>query len=67
MNPLKGLEPLCIAFLYIDLTAENAVLEFYECNDVTYEFTATTFKKTSKLPFGGKRPDGRDFVWAQAW
>lgn len=51
----------------INLVTDVPVVEFYESNDVTYEITDTTFRKTSKLPFGDKRPDGSDFVWARAW
>ncbi|KAI0388516.1 kinase-like domain-containing protein [Xylariaceae sp. FL0594] len=35
----------------------------YESNDVSYEFTATTFKKTSRLPFNDPYPDGTPFTW----
>ncbi|KAK8002241.1 hypothetical protein PG989_001960 [Apiospora arundinis] len=45
----------------------NPVLRTYESNDVTYEFTATTFTKTSRLPLKVKRPDGTDFVWFRSW
>lgn len=51
----------------INLFTDVRLVEFIESNDVTYEITDTTFRKTSKLPFGGKRPDGSDFVWARAW
>lgn len=45
----------------------NAVLKSYETNDVTYEFTATTFKKTSRLPFNDPYPDGTPFIWFRPW
>lgn len=35
----------------------------YETNDTTYEFTATTFRKTSRLPFDDPRADGTPFIW----
>ncbi|KAI1132976.1 kinase-like domain-containing protein [Nemania abortiva] len=43
------------------------VLEKYESNDVTYEFTPTTFKKTSRLPQLMERLDGTSFIWKRAW
>ncbi|XWW98036.1 hypothetical protein V2A60_006032 [Cordyceps javanica] len=43
------------------------VLASYETNDVEYEFTATTFKKTSKLGFADTRLDGTPFVWFRSW
>ncbi|KAI0542926.1 kinase-like domain-containing protein [Xylaria digitata] len=43
------------------------VLEKYESNDVTYEFTATTFKKTSHLPQVMERLDGTPFIWKRSW
>ncbi|KAI0096581.1 kinase-like domain-containing protein [Nemania sp. FL0031] len=43
------------------------VLEKYETNDVTYEFTATAFKKTSRLPQAMERVDGIPFIWKRSW
>lgn len=34
---------------------------------MTYEFTATTFKKTSRLPFNDPYPDGTPFIWFRPW
>ncbi|ETS87134.1 hypothetical protein PFICI_00962 [Pestalotiopsis fici W106-1] len=45
----------------------NPVLQSYETNDVAYEFTATTFKKTSRLPFSSPYPDGTLFTWFRSW
>ncbi|KAI0868243.1 kinase-like domain-containing protein [Hypoxylon argillaceum] len=45
----------------------NPVLKSFETNDMTYEFTRTTFTKTSRLPFHDKRLDGTDFVWFRSW
>ncbi|UPK94398.1 hypothetical protein LCI18_005333 [Fusarium solani-melongenae] len=41
----------------------DTVLKSYETNDMTYEVTATTFKKTSRLPFSDPFPDGTPFTW----
>ncbi|KAI0103251.1 kinase-like domain-containing protein [Nemania sp. FL0031] len=41
----------------------NPVCRSYESNDVSYEITATTFKKTSRLPFNDPYPDGTPFTW----
>ncbi|KND86170.1 hypothetical protein TOPH_09207 [Tolypocladium ophioglossoides CBS 100239] len=41
--------------------------KFFETNDVTYEFTATTFTKTSRLPLHDHRLDGTPFVWLRSW
>lgn len=38
-------------------------LERYETNDVAYEFTATTFTKTSRLPQIMEGLDGSEFTW----
>ncbi|KAJ8129993.1 hypothetical protein O1611_g3640 [Lasiodiplodia mahajangana] len=43
------------------------VLEKYESNDVAYEFTATAFKKTSRLPLAMERLDGTPFIWKRSW
>lgn len=37
--------------------------EKIETNDVVYEFTATTFTKTSRLPQITEGLDGSDFTW----
>uniref|UniRef100_A0A8H7NQC6 Aminoglycoside phosphotransferase domain-containing protein n=1 Tax=Bionectria ochroleuca TaxID=29856 RepID=A0A8H7NQC6_BIOOC len=47
--------------------ATSVVIKSYESNDVAYEFTATTFKKTSRLPFSDPYPDGTPFIWARSW
>ncbi|KAI0964894.1 kinase-like domain-containing protein [Xylaria arbuscula] len=41
----------------------DPVCRSYESNDVSYEITATTFKKTSRLPFNDPYPDGTPFTW----
>ncbi|ATY59378.1 kinase-like domain [Cordyceps militaris] len=38
-----------------------------ETNDVAYEFTATTFKKSSKLGFADTRLDGTPYFWFRSW
>lgn len=43
------------------------VLHREESNDVAYEFTETAFRKTSKLPFPGVRPDGTPYIWKRSW
>ncbi|ORY61041.1 uncharacterized protein BCR38DRAFT_443331 [Pseudomassariella vexata] len=45
----------------------NQILQSIETNDVTYDFTATTFTKTSRLAFTDKRLDGTDFTWFRSW
>ncbi|KAF1951659.1 hypothetical protein CC80DRAFT_424144 [Byssothecium circinans] len=45
----------------------NPVHRTYQTNDVTYEFTATTFTKTSRLPLNDQRLDGTPFVWFRSW
>lgn len=49
------------------VSPEQRVLNSYESNDMTYEFTATTFKKTSRLPFDSPLPDGTPFIWSRSW
>lgn len=34
---------------------------------MTYEFTATTFTKSSRLPIKSQRLDGTPFVWFRSW
>ncbi|KAI0395620.1 kinase-like domain-containing protein [Xylariaceae sp. FL0594] len=48
-------------------SASVDVLEEYESNDMTYQFTATTFKKTSRLPQRKERLDGTSFLWKRSW
>lgn len=43
--------------------ATSHPLEKYETNDVTYEFTAMTFTKTSRLPQIMEGLDGSEFTW----
>jgi hypothetical protein len=43
------------------------ILKSYETNDMTYEFTDTTFIKTSRLPFNDPFPDGTPFIWFRSW
>ncbi|KAI3331269.1 kinase-like domain-containing protein [Ustulina deusta] len=50
-----------------DWLLSGDIIEKYESNDVTYEFTATKFKKTSRLPQLIKRLDGTSFMWKRAW
>lgn len=45
----------------------NAVLKSYETNDITYEFTATTFRKTLRLPFDDPYPNSTPFIWFRPW
>ncbi|KAM3436569.1 hypothetical protein NHJ13734_005033 [Beauveria thailandica] len=46
----------------------SPVLESVESFDVAYEFTATTFKKTSRLPHPPETlPDGTIFIWFRSW
>ncbi|KAK6842247.1 hypothetical protein PG987_003107 [Apiospora arundinis] len=54
-------------FCNMEARVGNPVLRTYGSNDVTYEFTATTFTKTSRLPFNDKRLDGTDYVWFRSW
>jgi len=42
-------------------------MPFHKTYDTTYEFTATTFTKTSRLPFKSQRLDGTPFVWRRSW
>ncbi|CAJ2502491.1 Uu.00g098850.m01.CDS01, partial [Anthostomella pinea] len=44
----------------------NTVCRCYQSNDVLYEYTATTFKKTSRLPFNDPYPDGTPFIWSRS-
>ncbi|KAI9046427.1 hypothetical protein LZ554_009560 [Drepanopeziza brunnea f. sp. 'monogermtubi'] len=41
--------------------------QIVETNDVTYEFTAETFQKTSRLPWDFVRNDGTHFEWFRSW
>ena len=45
----------------------SSVLRSYQTNDTTYEFTTSTFRKTSRLPFNDPYPDGTPFVWFRSW
>ncbi|CAG8976840.1 hypothetical protein HYALB_00009105 [Hymenoscyphus albidus] len=45
----------------------NPVLTFYESNNTRYEFTATEFIKTSRLPVNDPFPDGTPFIWFRSW
>ncbi|GAW26202.1 putative protein kinase-like domain [Rosellinia necatrix] len=55
--------PLDIKGFVTSLETANPVCRSYESNDVSYEITATTFKKTSRLPFNDPYPDGTPFTW----
>ncbi|KAI0172213.1 kinase-like domain-containing protein [Hypoxylon sp. FL1284] len=50
-----------------DTFTSGAESEDFESNDMTYEFTATTFKKTSRLPQTVTRLDGSKLEWFRAW
>ncbi|TPX14838.1 uncharacterized protein E0L32_004947 [Thyridium curvatum] len=39
----------------------------WETNGVSYEVGATTFTKTSRLPFLWTRPDGSTMTWFRSW
>lgn len=43
------------------------VLWKYESNDVVHELTATTFKKSSRLPIPMERLDGTPMLWKRSW
>ncbi|KAH8745784.1 kinase-like domain-containing protein [Diaporthe sp. PMI_573] len=39
----------------------------WKTNDVSYKVSATTFTKTSRLPFLWNRPDGSSITWFRSW
>ncbi|KAK9444018.1 Protein kinase-like domain protein [Metarhizium brunneum] len=55
------------SFSDVEPRTANPVLNSYETNDMTYEFTATSFKKTSRLPFNHPYRDGTTFTWFRPW
>lgn len=43
------------------------VLRTCNSHDVVYEWTMSTFRKTSRLPIPMIKMDGTPFVWARSW
>ncbi|KAF1846293.1 uncharacterized protein K460DRAFT_367097 [Cucurbitaria berberidis CBS 394.84] len=52
---------------YIQRMEAQSDITFFKTYDITYEFTATTFTKTSRLPIKSQRLDGTPFVWYRSW